>query len=109
MNSDSIYLLQSLPSNISSCHFSLDSIRRSLSLIGRLSANKTGETLCEKAIIRYWGDESSRRSATLTCGHGQLVRHGLPFVNRPWTAEGPKAMLGQGPHRLKCEIPDDEI
>lgn len=49
----------------------------------------------QRPIIGYHQDEKGDWVAELCCGHGQHIRHKLPFHVRPWvqSAEGRSSML----------------
>jgi tellurite methyltransferase len=49
-----------------------------------------------RAITSFHQDERGDWVATLSCGHGQHVRHKPPFIERPWvmSAEGRQSHVG---------------
>lgn len=60
----------------------------------------------QRRITGYHVDSGGDWVAELECGHFQHVRHGPPWINRPWaaTAEGRASMLG---HSLACKKCDE--
>jgi tellurite methyltransferase len=67
-----------------------------------------------RAITGFRIDDTGDWIALLNCGHGQHVRHKLPFTRRPWvtTEEGRNGMLGEMLNCVRCdrfELPDHFI
>ncbi|MEJ7596275.1 MAG: DUF3565 domain-containing protein [Kofleriaceae bacterium] len=58
-----------------------------------------------RPITGFHQDEHDDWVATLSCGHGQHVRHRPPFFSRPWvvTAEGRAEQLGAELPCVLCE------
>jgi hypothetical protein len=57
-----------------------------------------------RAIVGFTLDDEGDWVATLSCGHGQHVRHEPPLQSRPWvlSAEGRASRIGATLPCMRC-------
>ena len=59
----------------------------------------------QRAIVDFYQDQEEHWVARLECGHGQHVRHNLPWMMREWvlSEEGRAARIGRLLDCKRCE------